>query len=97
MYGSILATTFVIAGGVIMWIAKMAHDETLPPNYWAGIRTPRTLHSDEAWRVGHKAAAVWIFLAACPPLPLVCPAFSYPMKWSRGWRSSWLHFSLGHY
>lgn len=52
------ALPLLAAGVLIVWTAYRAHRETLPRNFWIGIRTAATLRSDDAWRAGHAAAAV---------------------------------------
>ncbi|MCB2224903.1 MAG: SdpI family protein [Actinobacteria bacterium] len=45
------------AGLLIMWLAARMADGRFRRNKWAGIRTPSTMKSDEAWRVAHEAGA----------------------------------------
>jgi hypothetical protein len=51
------ATKFGFAGLVLIALGRMAATGRLPRNIVAGIRIPSTMRSDEAWRVGHQAAA----------------------------------------
>ena len=52
------------AGGLIAWIAIRGWRGELPRNRVAGIRTPTTLGSDEAWDVAHRAAGPWMVLGS---------------------------------
>ena len=52
------AVPLLAAGLLILWTAYRAYRRVLPMNFWIGIRTATTLRSEEAWRVGHAAAAV---------------------------------------
>jgi len=47
-----------LGGLVFIWIGVLGLLGRLPPNRWAGIRTPATFASPEAWRAGHRAGAV---------------------------------------
>ena len=59
-------------GGVVMLgLGRMAATERLPRNYFAGIRIPSTLRSDEAWRAGHRAAASALTVAGVGPVVAV--------------------------
>ncbi|MBA4180616.1 MAG: hypothetical protein C0506_08525 [Anaerolinea sp.] len=53
-----LALTIATLGGVLFlvlgWMSLLAK---LPPNTWAGIRTPYTRKSEENWYATHRAAA----------------------------------------
>jgi hypothetical protein len=52
---ALLAATF--GGLVFIWIGVLGLLGRLPPNRWAGIRTPGTFASPDAWRAGHRAGA----------------------------------------
>ncbi|MDZ8172472.1 SdpI family protein [Microbacterium xanthum] len=52
------AIPLLIAGFIMVWTAYRAYRRTLPMNFWIGIRTTTTLRSEDAWSVGHAAAAV---------------------------------------
>jgi len=52
------AVPLLAAGVLIGWTACRAHRETLPRNFWIGIRTAAARRSEDAWRAGHAAAAV---------------------------------------
>jgi SdpI/YfhL protein family len=54
----LLAGIVIVLGAVaVLVVANMGARGTLPRQYWAGIRLPATLRSDEAWRAAHVAAA----------------------------------------
>lgn len=58
-----LALTVITLGGLVFvavgWLGWL---QRLPPNYFAGIRTPFTLRSPENWyRTHHAAAPLLIF------------------------------------
>jgi hypothetical protein len=44
------------AAALITWLTWRAARGSLPRNGLAGVRTTITLSSDEAWRIGHRAA-----------------------------------------
>jgi uncharacterized membrane protein len=46
-----------LAGAAVLYVAELGAQGRLKRNYWAGLRTPSTLKSDEAWRAAHIAAA----------------------------------------
>ena len=47
----------VLAGLLIVWLAIRSWQGRLSRNYVAGVRTPSTMRSDEAFRIANKAAA----------------------------------------
>ncbi|MBT9607762.1 SdpI family protein [Microbacterium sp.] len=51
------AVPLLAAGLLMMWTANRAKAQTVPRNFWSGIRTASTLRSAAAWRAGHAAAA----------------------------------------
>lgn len=51
------AIVIVLAGLLIVWLAIRSWQGRLTRNYVAGVRTPSTMRSDEAYRVANKAAA----------------------------------------
>jgi uncharacterized membrane protein len=55
--GLIGGGTMLVSGLVIMWLAGRMATGRLRRNMWAGIRTPSTMKSDEAWNAAHEAAA----------------------------------------
>lgn len=46
-----------LAGLLIVWLAVRSWQGRLSRNYVAGVRTPSTMRSDEAFRVANKTAA----------------------------------------
>ena len=44
------------AAVLVIWLTWRAANGTLPRNDLAGVRTRVTMSSDEAWRIGHRAA-----------------------------------------
>lgn len=51
------ALTLEIGAAVlVIWLTWKAANGSLPRNDLAGVRTRVTMSSDEAWRVGHRAA-----------------------------------------
>lgn len=56
--GSVLTCgALILAAFAIIAIARRGAYGKLPRNHWAGIRTPTTLASDEAWDGVHRLAA----------------------------------------
>lgn len=53
----IMPGVFILAGLTMLWLAYASAAGKLRRNFWIGIRTQVLLHSDSAWRVGHRAAA----------------------------------------
>ncbi|KTS90554.1 hypothetical protein NS183_08625 [Microbacterium testaceum] len=51
------ALPLLVAGLLVLWTAYRASRRTLPMNFWIGVRTSATVRSEEAWTVGHAAAA----------------------------------------
>ncbi len=47
----------LLTGLVIMWMSNRMAEGEFKPNKWAGIRTPSTMKSDEAWYAAHEAGA----------------------------------------
>ncbi|TQL79438.1 SdpI/YhfL family protein [Stackebrandtia endophytica] len=54
----VLTPLILATGGLIIWLARAAAKGRLGRNPFAGIRTPTTMASDEAWRTAHVAARV---------------------------------------
>jgi hypothetical protein len=56
------------AGVTVLGLGRLAAAGRLPRNLVAGIRLPSTLHSDEAWRAGHRAAASALTVSGLGPI-----------------------------
>ena len=54
-----LAFAFIVMTVVLVAIDWAAANGRLQRNQWAGIRTPSTMRSDQAWVAGHRAARGW--------------------------------------
>jgi uncharacterized membrane protein len=57
------AIVLVLAGLVIVWVAIRSWQGRLSRNYVAGVRTPSTMRSDEAFRIANKVAAPFTLVA----------------------------------
>ena len=55
--GAVAASVLAPAGIALLLLARSMSRGTLPLNRFVGIRTPMTLRSPQAWRVGHLAGA----------------------------------------
>jgi hypothetical protein len=55
----VLGAVACAVGPFVHWLTERAATGRLRRNYWAGLRTSRTLASDEAWVDGHRAALPW--------------------------------------
>lgn len=53
----LLWLTFTIAGAAVVWASRAAASGRLKRNPYAGIRTPSTMVSDEAWTTAHRAGS----------------------------------------
>lgn len=53
----------MLTGVVLMFLALRARTGRLPRNGWAGIRLPRTMRSEEAWKAAHRASWLLTFLS----------------------------------
>jgi hypothetical protein len=60
----VLGTTCLLLGPFVWWLTRLAANGGLRRNVYAGIRTSRTLQTDEAWVEGHRAAVPWTLGAA---------------------------------
>lgn len=49
-----------LSGLVIIWMGNRMTDGRFSPNKWAGIRTPSTMKSDEAWYAAHEVGGPWM-------------------------------------
>ncbi|MBU1865094.1 MAG: SdpI family protein [Actinobacteria bacterium] len=55
--GLIGGGAMLFSGLLIMWMGNRMAERRIKPNRWAGIRTPSTVKSDEAWYAAHDAGA----------------------------------------
>ena len=55
----VLGVTAALLGPFVHWLTGVAASGRLRRNLWAGLRTSRTLASDETWVVGHRSALPW--------------------------------------
>jgi len=53
----LLGVIVICSGGSLVWIAVISWQGGLQRNNLAGVRTPSTMRSDEAFAVANKAAA----------------------------------------
>ena len=56
-WGIVGGLVMIAAGAAVLYVARLGAEGRLHRNYWAGIRFPSTLRSDEAWQAAHLAAA----------------------------------------
>jgi hypothetical protein len=54
-----LGVVVIASGAVLVWVAVASWQGRLQRNAIAGVRTPSTMRSDEAFAVANKAAAPW--------------------------------------
>lgn len=66
IFNILMAAVYLASGALLLWTGVKAGAETLPRNEWIGIRTSKTLASDEAWLTGHKAAAGYLKASSLP-------------------------------
>ena len=57
---TIAAVFMAIGGSIVIAVGRAAQRGMLSPNAWAGIRTPATTASTEAWYAAHEAGGRWI-------------------------------------
>ena len=55
--GLIGGGSMLLSGSLIMWMGNRMADRRFKRNGWAGIRTPSTMKSDEAWFAAHEVGA----------------------------------------
>ncbi|WP_091503249.1 SdpI family protein [Microbacterium sp. cf332] len=80
----VLFITMGGSGAAIIWMARAAASGKLKRNSLAGIRTPTTMASDEAWLAAHVRAKrptlvagyVACVIAACTLLPISTTALT---------------------
>jgi nitrogen fixation protein FixH len=53
----VAGVVLTLAGLVIMWVAIRSWQGRVTRNYVAGVRTPSTMRSDEAFLIANKTAA----------------------------------------
>ena len=58
--GLIGGGTMFLAGLLIMWLGDRMTEGRFGRNRWAGIRTPSTMKSDEAWYAAHEVGGPWM-------------------------------------
>jgi len=87
------------AGVIVFGLGRLAAAGRLPRNFVAGVRLPSTLHSDEAWLAGHRAAASALTLSGLGPIAVaVLVGARKPnddtqgllLSLGRGWLLGWL-------
>jgi len=57
---TIAAVFMAVGGSIVVAVGRAAQRGMLSPNAWAGIRTPATTASTEAWYAAHQAGGRWI-------------------------------------
>ena len=56
----IAGAAMALGGSIVVALGRAAERGLLRPNGWAGIRTPATVASKEAWYAAHEAGGRWI-------------------------------------
>lgn len=74
----VLSAVMMISGVVLIWMARAAASGRLKRNQLAGIRTQKTMASEEAWRAAHVRAKTPTIAAAVVSL-VVGAALLLPM------------------
>lgn len=85
--GAALAGVVAAFLGPVLWVVTArAASGRLRLNPWVGIRTARTMGSEQAWLVGHRAAlpAARRTAAACVTLGLVAAVLALAGWWRLG-------------
>lgn len=57
-----------LLSGVVAFLGFLGLAGKLPPNHFAGIRTPFTLHSAENWHAAHRAGGPYLVLLSVAAL-----------------------------
>ncbi len=70
----VLFVVLVGAGALVIWMARATASGRLKRNPLAGIRTPRTMESDEAWLAAHVRAKRPTLLAGASSVGMGCVA-----------------------
>jgi uncharacterized membrane protein len=55
-----LAVVLLGTASLLGWVGVRASTGRLDRNRSLGVRTPRTLRSDDAWQAAHRAAGPWL-------------------------------------
>ena len=87
----LLGPAMIAAGGLIAWLALQGWRGDLRRNRLAGIRTPTTLASDEAWAVAHRTAGPWMALGS---LGAIIPGIVLLFRPSNGTATSLIMIGL---
>ena len=58
-----LAVLLITTGVLVSWVGTRSATGRLARNRRLGVRTPRTVASDEAWEAAHRAAGPWLVAA----------------------------------
>ena len=86
--GLFAGAVVLAAGAVVTWVVgRRAARGTLGPNHVAGLRTPATMSSPEAWRIGHAAAERWLMAVSAGALVLAVVGGAADVVGQRGWAS----------
>lgn len=59
-----LALLLLGTAGLLGWVGARAASGRLDRNRLVGLRTPRTLASEQAWAVAHRVAGPWLIAGA---------------------------------
>lgn len=72
--GEMVAQNILVPGLLVFMALLGNYMINIKPNYWVGIRTPRTLRNPDVWRKTHRFSGKWLFitsLLALSPLPFI--------------------------